>query len=107
MHPGRVITTFLGLDLLCELMLGAGSARVANTSLSDTEQKVGRDLVRAAMILLVVMFAAFLFLAGYFHYKCEKHGVSGRLRRIMPVIYVTSTIILERNILRAVEQFQG
>lgn len=106
-HPGRVITTFVGLDVLCELLLGTGAPRSSNSSLSRGEQRAGWALVKAGMILQCVLFVMFFALAGHFHRKCYKHGVEKRIRGVMLTIYAAGLLILERTALRTGEMFEG
>ncbi|KAI9652364.1 MAG: hypothetical protein M1831_006842 [Alyxoria varia] len=105
-HPGRFITTFIGLDIICELILGSGASRAANTSLSEPELKAGRILVRAGLILQCVLFAMWLSLAAHFHYQCKRHNVSQHVSKVLYGLYACGLLILERSILRTVEFFQ-
>lgn len=107
LHPGRVITTFLGLDALCEVVLGAGAPRISNDTLSSTEREVGWALIKAGMILQVILLIAFLLLAVYFHHKCIRAGVGQRVRQVLLMLYAAGILILERSILRMVEMFEG
>lgn len=106
-HPGRVMTTFIGLDALCEIVLGSGAPRATNTEINPTERQVGIYLIRAGLIMQVVLFVVFLALAAHFHVKCAQRGVSARIRVVLIVLYVTGFLILERNILRVAEQYGG
>lgn len=106
-HPGRVVTTFIGLDVVCELILGAGAPRAINTDISAKERQVGIDLIRAGLILQVILFIALLTLAAHFHLKCAQRGVASRVRAVLFLLYGTCLLILERSILRTVEQFEG
>lgn len=102
-----MITTFLGLDVLCEVVLGAGAPRISNDTLSQTEREVGRALIKAGMILQVILLIAFLLLAAYFHYKCIRNGVGQRVQQVPQMLYAAGLLILERSILRTAEMFEG
>lgn len=107
LHPGRVITTFLGLDVLCEVVLGAGAPRISNDTLSKTEREVGWALIKAGMILQVILLISFLLLAAYFHYRCIRNGVGHRVKQVLPMLYAAGLLILERSIMRTAEMFEG
>lgn len=107
LHPGRILTTFIGLDVLCEVIFGTGASRAANTSLSNAEHEAGIKLVEAGLILLCVMFLLYLVVAVIFHVRCEQHHVGRRIRTILIVVYAAGLLTLERSAFRAAEQFQG
>jgi hypothetical protein len=45
MHPGRVATTFVGLDAVCEILIGQGAWRMANSSMTEKQRQLGANLV--------------------------------------------------------------
>ncbi|KAH0538387.1 hypothetical protein FGG08_005036 [Glutinoglossum americanum] len=107
-HPGRVVSTFIGVDVIIEILTGNGAAKLANSSLSPTSIRIGRDMIRASLILQVILFFCFVILAAQFHRQCHKAGVvTPKIRTIMVVLYVSSVLILVRSIYRTVEFFEG
>ena len=58
-HPGRVATTFITLDVLVEIMAGNGASRLANVEADAATRKAGEALVKASLFLLLTMFLAF------------------------------------------------
>src|SRR4051812_29691308 len=107
-HPGRVVSTFIGVDVIIEILTGNGAAKLANSSLSPTQIKIGRDMIRASLVLQVILFLCFVALAAWFHRQCHRAGVVTRkLRTIMIALYVSSALILTRSIYRTVEFFEG
>lgn len=60
MHPGRVWTTFITLDLFADIIAGNGAARAANAHATDADRKVGFVLVKVSLFLLIGMFICFM-----------------------------------------------
>lgn len=108
LHPGRVATTFVGLDSVCEILIGNGAWRMANGSLTDRERKVGKNMVTASLGLQVALFGAFGLLAAQFHRRANNAGVlSKKLRTVLWVMYVSAIIVTIRCIYRLVEYIEG
>lgn len=118
-HPGRVITTFLGLDVVVGIITGNGGARVANADATPADIKAGRALLRASIILQLVSFFLFVVLEYAFHRRCKKAGIldqtssaeaarnAKKLRSVLYLMYISSVIISSRHIFRVVDVFQG
>jgi hypothetical protein len=107
-HPGRVVSTFIGVDAVIEALTGNGAAKLANSKLSPTEIRVGRDMIRASLVLQAILSLFFVALAVWFHRRCYKAGVAtSRLRTVMIVLYVSSALIFTRSVYRTVEFFEG
>ena len=108
MHPGRVATTFVGLDAVCEILIGQGAWRMANTSLTYKERKVGEHLVTASLALQTALFGAFGLVAAQFHYRARKAKVlTPKLRTVITVLYASASIVTIRCIYRLVEYTMG
>lgn len=107
-HPGRVLTTFLALDALCEAIIVNGALRVANTNWSEGQRKVGDALIKAGLLLQCAMFVAFVVIGAIFHLRANKAGVMKKnLKTVLILMYISSIIITARCIYRIVEYFQG
>jgi hypothetical protein len=108
LHPGRVFTTFLAADAVCEVLMVNGAQRLVNTRLTDHERKIGDNLVKAALILQAVLFMCFLLIGGIFHHRANKAGVLKKnLRQVLIVMYISSLIITARCAYRIAEYFLG
>ena len=108
LHPGRVATTFIGLDGVCEILIGQGAWRMANSSSTDAERQLGSDLVTASLCLQAALFGAFGLLAAQFHRRANRAGVLKQdLRVVLYVMYVSATIVTIRCIYRLVEYILG
>ena len=108
LHPGRVATTFIGLDAVCEILIGQGAWRMANSDLTDHERKIGSNLVTASLCLQAALFGAFGLLAAQFHRRANKAGVLTKdLRIVLRVLYVSAAIVTIRCIYRLVEYIEG
>lgn len=107
-HPGRVISTFVGLDIVVGILTANGASLVSNPSNSPAKIKVGKDLLRASILLQVGCFLCFVALEVVFHRRCIRANILGlKLRAIVYLLYISSAIILIRNVYRVVEVFQG
>lgn len=108
MHPGRVITTFVGLDAVCEILIGQGAWRMANSTMTDAQRKLGANLVKASLILQAALFGAFGVLAAIFQRRATNAGVlTKKLRTVLYVLYVSAVIVTIRCIYRIVEYCEG
>ncbi|KAH7117938.1 RTA1 like protein-domain-containing protein [Dendryphion nanum] len=108
MHPGRVATTFVGLDGVCELLIGQGAWRMANSSMTEKQRKLGSNLVTASLCLQAALFGAFGIIAARFHYRALKAGVLNKdLCTVLYVLYVSAGIVTIRCIYRLVEYIEG
>ncbi|KAL9589918.1 MAG: hypothetical protein Q9203_001273 [Teloschistes exilis] len=118
-HPGRVISTFVGLDAVIGALTGNGGARVANADATPSDIQVGKDLLRASILLQVISFFLFVVLEYVFHRRCIRAGIlapkpnadanknAQKLRRILYLMYISSVIISSRHIFRVVDVWQG
>ncbi|KAL9108711.1 MAG: hypothetical protein Q9227_006507 [Pyrenula ochraceoflavens] len=105
-HPGRVISTFIGLDVIIEALTGNGAAYAFNHSLPHSKQIMGLDMIRATLVLQVVLFLTFLLLILYFHRQCQRTRVFARnLRVVVYTLYGSCFLILFRNTFRCAASF--
>lgn len=109
MHPGRVISTFVGLDAVIGALTANGAAIASDPTNSASRLRSGRDQFRASILLQLVCFIAFIGLEITFHRRClkAKNIVTPRLRSVFILLYVSSGLILVRNIYRVIEVFEG
>jgi len=108
LHPGRVATTFIGLDAVCEILIGQGAWRMANSSMTAKQRQLGADLVTVSLCLQAALFGAFGLLAAQFHKRAQRAKVLSRdLRIVLYVLYTSATIVTIRCIYRLVEYIQG
>lgn len=108
LHPGRVLTTFVGIDAIIEGVIVNGAVRTVNFSATEKTREVGSIMVKTALILQALMFFLFVLLAGRFQLQCERAKVlKPKHRTVLRVMYVSATIVTARCIYRIVEYFQG
>ncbi|KAL1739928.1 RTA1 like protein-domain-containing protein [Schizophyllum fasciatum] len=106
LHPGRVVSTFLGIDATIGALTGTGASYVANSSLSESQQSLGRNLLKAALLLQIASMTLYVGIAATFHHRCRTTGVlSANLRKVLFVLYASCTLITARTIYRTVEYF--
>lgn len=108
MHPGRVATTFVGLDAVCEILIAQGAWRMANSSMTEKQRKLGANLVTASLSLQIALFGSFGILAAHFHLRANRAKVLSKdLQSVLYVLYVSAIIITIRCIYRLVEYIEG
>jgi hypothetical protein len=108
LHPGRILTTFIGVDFLIELMVANGAAKAANTSTGAAEQQAGGILIKTALILQACTFAAYVAILAIWHTRAKRANLmTGNLRRVVAVMYASAVLISARCIYRIAEYFEG
>jgi hypothetical protein len=106
-HPGRVLTTFLALSTLVESLSGVGASFVANQSLPVTRQTLGKNLLRASLIIQLIVIILFLSLATSFWLRCRKHGINHtKINQPLITLFLSNALILARCLFRTVEFFE-
>jgi len=107
-HPGGVISTFVGLDALVEALTGNGAAKIANASSTPAQIAVENAPIRATLLLQIVLFVGFIAMEVHLHVRCVRDKiVNPKMRTIITLLYTSSTLILVRNIYRCIEVWQG
>lgn len=107
-HPGRVLSTFIGLDAIVAVLTGNGGSRFANPNATVTDLKVGQGLIRASILLQMACFVGFIALEVTLHRRLVKANLLiPKLRTIIILLYASSAMIMVRNIYRVVEVWEG
>lgn len=92
--------------MVVEALNGNGAAYVANTSLPQSKQDIGKSLLKAALVLQLVILGLFIMLAVVFQRKCVRAGIFPRnLKLVLLTLYISSALIGIRTIYRTVEYF--
>ncbi|KAH8687655.1 RTA1 like protein-domain-containing protein [Tricladium varicosporioides] len=105
-HPGRVLTTFGAISSVIEALNANGAAYVANTSLNERKQNIGKSLLKSALVLQLVVLSLFILLAATFHRRCIKSKlIPSNLKAVLWTLYASSFLIGSRTIFRTVEYF--
>lgn len=60
MHPGRVVTTFVAADGLCEMLMGVGVGQIVNYD-KPTRVRIGSGLIKVRAYLHIFMSSYLLF----------------------------------------------
>lgn len=106
LHPGRVLTTFGFISFFIEVLNGVGASYSANQSLPPSEMQTGHALIKTSLIMQLAIAVCFVALAGVFHRRCSKNGVSNkRLFSTLITLYASICLIVIRTIFRTVEYF--
>lgn len=107
-HPGRVVTTFIGLDVVIEVLISNGASKFADSSLGPSQRRAGVILVKVGLILQAVSFTGYVLLLAIWHARVKRAGLlSQMLRTVVWMLYASSALITSRCIYRVVEFFEG
>ena len=105
-HPGRVLSTFLGIDGIVEAIAGNGIALAANRSNTPSKIQLGVRLIKASLFLQLALFVAFIVLVVHFHRACKQNDVfTHNIKIILYELYAVSFLILFRNCFRTASFF--
>lgn len=108
MHPGRVISTFVGLDVVVGVLTGNGAAKAINSFDNPQQLNIGAALIRASIALQLAYFVGFVALEIIFHRRCLRAKVmNAKLQTVIYLLYASSVLIMIRNVYRAVEVWEG
>lgn len=106
LHPGRVWSTFIGLDVVIETLAANGAAVFVNHGNTPERRQIGLDLVKASLVMQVILFFGFVSIVALFHIRARRAGVFNyKLKVIIYTMYASSTLILMRNLFRTVAIF--
>jgi hypothetical protein len=105
-HPGRVFSTFSFISVIIEALNANGAALVANSSLPESRQAIGKSLLKAALCIQLGVLVAFVYLAVHFHRTCKRaNHLPKNLAAVLHTLYASSALIGARTIFRTVEYF--
>ncbi|THC90177.1 hypothetical protein EYZ11_010354 [Aspergillus tanneri] len=101
---------FVAGDVLSFLMQASGAGIMVKDS---TDPNTGERIIIGGLFVQIIMFTLFVITAAVFEIRmargplCPSSEVSGVWRPHMVALYVTSTMILVRSIIRVVEYLDG
>ncbi|KAK0228014.1 putative RTA1 domain protein [Armillaria fumosa] len=108
LHPGRVVSTFLGIDLTIVALTAVGGRCVSNSSFSQSDINLGKNLLKAALLLQIASMCTFVAITARYHYRCYKTGtLPSNLRPVLIVLYISCTLITVCTIYRTVEYIEA
>ncbi|CAK7233497.1 hypothetical protein SBRCBS47491_008630 [Sporothrix bragantina] len=104
--PPRWITRiFVTADILSFFIQGGGGGMLVKaTTASDT--KTGQNIIVGGLIFQLVAFAVFISAVAVFDLRCRRLSIQPA-RFILPMLYVTSVLVMLRNLMRVVEYAMG
>ena len=105
-HPGRVLSTFIILDTLVEILAVNGAT--SNGSAKTVKfRNTGLERMTASLVLQALLEVVFFCSVGMVEWRCKKARMFPRnLRIVCYILYVTSAMMLVRCIFRIVEGFE-
>ncbi|KFX93044.1 hypothetical protein V490_05026 [Pseudogymnoascus sp. VKM F-3557] len=110
LHPTRTLTFFLGLSVLVEVLTANGAAQ-SITGKTEAKQDIGKNLLKAALVLQLGVMAILLGVSGTFHRRAAKAGIltknsgSADIKNVLITLYCSCGLITIRTIYRTVEYF--
>ena len=105
-HPGRVLSTFIILDTIVEV-LGINGASASASAKTVKQRNSGLSRMMASMIIQAVLEVGFFYAVNLVERRCRKAKRFPRnLRIICYLLYVTSAMMFVRVIFRIVEGFE-
>ncbi|KAF2221345.1 hypothetical protein BDZ85DRAFT_265230 [Elsinoe ampelina] len=108
-HPGRVLSTFLLISIVIEVLCNTGASNaIGRADPSDAQQiKTGIAMYKAGFILQCLLEACFFSLTAWIHIRASKAGTLPKnIRTMIYMLYLTSSMILLRTIVRTIEGFE-
>lgn len=106
LHPGRTLTTFGFFSALVEVMNALGVSYLMTPEIRESKQKLGHALMKASLICQLGVISVFCIIAGVFHRRCTRAGITSRsVQGPLWTMYTSMTLILIRTIYRVVEHF--
>ncbi len=105
-HPGRVLSTFIIVDAIVEILAINGASAMASAK-TVTDRNSGLVRMEVALILQSILEVTFLSGVNLIERRCRRGKKFPRnLRIVCYVLYVTSAMMLVRCIYRIVEGFE-
>lgn len=84
--PYRIVRTFVSLDAICELLVGAGTGQFVNAS-NPKAQEIGQNILRAAIILQMILFLSFAYFAIRLQLNAKRLGIHGKWKMSLYTLY--------------------
>jgi hypothetical protein len=83
-----------------------GVSWLANPNVPESYKRMGQGLMKAGLLLQIGVIAIFCIIAGIFHRRCFKRGITSRkVQDPLVTLYISMMLILIRTIYRIVEHF--
>jgi hypothetical protein len=106
LHPGRTLTTFGFFSGIVEVMNALGVSYLATPTSDASRKKLGDGLLKASLICQLGVISIFCVIAGIFHRRCVRAGITSRkVQGPLWTMYTSMTLIFIRTIYRIVEHF--
>lgn len=102
---------FVGGDVLCFLMQGAGGGVLATANEDKDKAQMGENLIVGGLFVQLAFFGLFVVVSALFQVRGRRHlaELPARIewRKHLYVLYFSSVLILVRSVFRVVEYLQG
>jgi hypothetical protein len=106
---------FVGGDLLCLNIQSSGASVLTNSKGDAKKASIGTNIVMAGLVLQILVFGYFVYVAGVFHSRMRRgpvatgKSVAGgwNWEGYLKMLYFASVIITLRNLYRVVEYAMG
>ncbi len=106
LHPGRILSTLADVSAIVETLNGNGVSYWANIKVSHGKQLMGRDFLKASLVVQLVVLIGFISLTAWFQHRCKKNGPNPKnVKDVVITLYLSSALIGTRAIYRTVEYY--
>lgn len=112
-RPSWLTKIFLLGDVFCFLIQAAGAGLLAKSDATSSQKDLGKYSILAGLILQLLLFGFFVFVAAIFHMRAHKaEGTTKAVsrfqwRKYLFMLYGTSGLITVRNLFRVAEYAMG
>ncbi|KAI9792944.1 MAG: hypothetical protein M1816_001266 [Peltula sp. TS41687] len=107
-HPGRILSTFIGLDVLIEALTINGATMLFNRDRPASTIKAGGNLIKAGTILQISTIVLFIGTALTFYVRCAKAQVlHARTRQVLYTLFASSALVVTRSLYGVVVTFEA
>lgn len=108
LHPGRVIPFFAFLSAAVESLTANGAANSGGGERDPGQRATGIATLKAALILQCFVELGFMSIVATVQVKCSRAGLFPKqLRPVFWILYLTSSMIIVRCIVRTIEGFEA
>lgn len=108
----RITKIFVGGDILCFLIQAMGAGMLSGADSKKSKDR-GQNVILCGLILQIIIFLLFLFVAIIFHKRLRIRPTGKTLdasitwERMLSQLYIVSVLITTRNLFRVIEYAAG
>lgn len=109
--PPRWLTRlFVATDVISFMIQSGGAGMLSSGSASQSKVDLGQNIIVAGLIFQLVAFSCFILTSVIFHLRARKDAATSMKiswKGLIIALYLTSALIMIRNIFRAIQYSMG